>query len=339
MEAGGGRAGGRRLRRAALLREGELLEGEGGAWRVGAPLAEGGFGQIFLAAAVEAVGEEAAAAAAVAVKAEEDEGHLLRVERQVYASLERLEEPSEPGRRRFLRLLGWGRLPDRAHWLAMELAGRNLAELKRSLGNDFRFSEPTVLRLGLAMLEALDQLHSTGWIHRDVKPSNFCLARDGREGLFLLDFGLSRRWMDADGRHRLGRLHCGFRGTLRYASIHVHLGQDMSRRDDLASLAYLLAEQRLGRLPWRRISDKPTVLDHKAEWDQSVERWGPDTSPAVVFLHRQCRALAFADRPDYPALKAAFQDRIRRLPDQPPEWAALLQPAPNHPAPDQPVIN
>ena len=328
------RAGGR-LRRAALLEEGEELEGEGGVWRVGAPLAEGGFGQIFLAEPPGPPGPPAAIKAELWREEDGEAAALLRVERQVYASLSRLGEPEEPQRRRFLRLLGWGRLPGRVQWLALELGGRNLAELKRTLGQDFRFSERSALGLGLGMVEALEQLHSTGWLHRDVKPSNFCLGRDGA-GLFLLDFGLARRWRDAEGRHRVGRVQCGFRGTLRYASIHVHLGQDMSRRDDLASLAYLLAEQRLGRLPWRRLQDKPLVLDHKAEWAQSVDQWGPATSPPIVFLYRHCRGLAFADPPDFPALKDAFRDRLRLLPHQPPEWhpAPLpLPPARPHPHP------
>lgn len=79
------------------------------------------------------------------------------------------------------------------------------------------FSTSTALRLGVQMLHAIRSVHDAGYLHRDVKPSNFALGiGDRNKRLFIYDFGLARKFVDDKGELRPPRNRkCGFRGTPR----------------------------------------------------------------------------------------------------------------------------
>lgn len=66
----------------------------------------------------------------------------------------------------------------------------------------------------------------------------------------MIDFGFSRKYRDNDGIHDTGTNSGYFRGSLRFASLNAHAGRQLSRRDDMESLCYMLLYLLTGHLPW-----------------------------------------------------------------------------------------
>jgi serine/threonine protein kinase len=101
----------------------------------------------------------------------------------------------------------------------------------------------------------LEKLHDNNIVHRDIKPENFCIGIEERsETLHILDFGLSRYYRDPVTKTHIefyGGL--GMIGTPRYCSMNAHQGNQLSRRDDLESLGYVIIYLLKGTLPWKGV--------------------------------------------------------------------------------------
>ncbi|WP_410173491.1 serine/threonine-protein kinase [Frankia nepalensis] len=73
------------------------------------------------------------------------------------------------------------------HWIIMELVdAESLGDVIRAQGS---LPPGQVAAIGLALVEALSAAHEKGVLHRDVKPGNVLLGRDGR--VRLTDFGIA----------------------------------------------------------------------------------------------------------------------------------------------------
>ncbi|KAI1694330.1 tau-tubulin kinase like protein Asator [Ditylenchus destructor] len=64
--------------------------------------------------------------------------------------------------------------------------------------------------------------HGIGYLHRDIKPGNYTIGRAELNELrkvYILDFGLARKFTNEQGVIRRPRQAVGFRSTVRYAPI------------------------------------------------------------------------------------------------------------------------
>jgi serine/threonine-protein kinase len=147
--------------------------------------------------------------------------------------------------------------------------------------------------------EALYHAHQRGVIHRDVKPGNVLLARDGRTR--LVDFGIAHSL--AASAERL-TMPGTVMGTLRAMSPEQLAGGPITPRTDLWGLGVVLHEALIGRPPYP--SSTPIEL-------AEAQRAGPPrldgVDPALAGVVRACLSPDPADRPLHAgALASALRD-------------------------------
>jgi serine/threonine protein kinase len=121
--------------------------------------------------------------------------------------------------------------------------------------------------------DALDEAHSQGLAHRDVKPANILLTRSrGGERAYLTDFGLAKQWASASRLTRSGL----FVGTLSYAAPEQFTGGDIDGRADVYSLGCVLFECLTGRVPFDRAHEPAVMYAHLNDPPPAVTSRRPD---------------------------------------------------------------
>jgi casein kinase 1 len=79
--------------------------------------------------------------------------------------------------------------------------------------------------IAIQMIERIEFVHKKQFLHRDVKPDNFLMGFGPKaHKLYLIDFGLAKKYIQKDGTHIPYRDNKNLTGTARYASLNTHLG-------------------------------------------------------------------------------------------------------------------
>eukprot|EP01065_Artemidia_motanka_P006155 TRINITY_DN13015_c0_g1_i1.p1 TRINITY_DN13015_c0_g1~~TRINITY_DN13015_c0_g1_i1.p1 ORF type:complete len:424 (+),score=90.72 TRINITY_DN13015_c0_g1_i1:149-1420(+) len=204
--------------------------------------------------------------------------------------------------------------------LVQELLGPSINSLYLKCGE--RLSQHSVLMLAPQVIDCIRHVHRCGLVHRDIKPHNFLMGRGDRaHKVYVIDFGLSKRWRRDDGSHIPFALGKHLTGTVRYVSTNVHRGYEQSRRDDLLSIGHMLLYLVKGKLPWQGLQNKKRRHEavHQVKEETSLKDMCRGLSPVWEDFMRHCRTLDFAEEPDYDKLRNMFVDALRdlRLSDDP----------------------
>ena len=257
-------------------------------------ISAGSFGTVYSGVNIETKEE-------VAIKIEKiDKDDMRSVFREVQF-LKRLE--SVKG----IPKLFWHGSEGRYDIMVMSLLGKDLSGYLKIY---HKFSLKTVVLLADQILSILEDLHNAGIVHRDLKPENIVLGRgENSNQVFLIDFGISKIYKDTYGRHVPYRDKKSFIGTARYASIAAHDGIEISRKDDLESLGYVLVYLLKGYLPWQSLNITEKEKCKKVgELKAGIkpEELLKDYPEELVKYMNYVRGLGFKETPDYNFLKGLF---------------------------------
>ncbi|KAI6219697.1 hypothetical protein M3Y95_01094200 [Aphelenchoides besseyi] len=253
-------------------------------WVIRKKLGEGGFGAVFKVS--DPSGEYA-----MKVEGVHEQIQVLKMEVMVLADLNKRADQG-----RFANF----------NYVVMTLVGRSLHDLRKESPSQ-TLSMGTSISCGIQCLEALEDLHGLGYVHRDVKPGNYAIGRselNEQRKVYILDFGMCRKFTDDYGVIRKPRLAAAFRGTVRYAPLACHYQRELARKDDLESCVYMVIEMATASLPWRTIQDINEVGAYKKRCRQeahSKELFGR-MPPEFVGIMQSIDSLKYYDTPKYQTL-------------------------------------
>ena len=202
--------------------------------------------------------------------------------------------------------------------MMMQLLGKSLDGI--FVDNKNQLDLGTVMKIGIMMIDGLEEIHKTGVIHRDIKPNNFMFGRreEGEDTkLYIVDFGLSKAWRDPNtGSHISQKQGRSMIGTARYASINIHLGMEPSRRDDLESVGYVLVYLAKGVLPWQGLAKrkKESAIDEIKDKKMSTTTDELCSGLPVCFkeLINYAKGLSFQEEPNYNMMRKMIMNSSKK---------------------------
>src|SRR4051812_6086079 len=184
-------------------------------------------------------------------------------------------------------------------------------DLKALLSREGRLDARRAVGILGQVASALDAAHSTGVLHRDIKPGNVMIAAGQPEHCYLTDFGLSKN-PSADSIALTAQGE--FVGTIDYTAPELVLGKDADSRLDVYSLGCLFYECLVGHPPFPKERDVEVLYAHIQDPPPRVSAARPDLPPALDDVIVKAMAKKPEDR--FPSC-SAFIDAARTIVGEP----------------------
>ena len=256
-------------------------------------IGSGSFGSIYQ-------GENVRTQEKVAIKVEpiKNETKLLKNEATIYQYLSNKQGIPE---------VKWYGKDNINYYMVLNLLGNSLEAIKEQKGT---FSLKTTLQIGINILDLLRTIHEAGLIHRDIKPDNFLLSlSDTNKKINIIDFGLCKSYLNNE-KHIEMKQTSSLIGTPTYASINAHNFMELSRRDDLESLGYMLIYFYLGELEWQKIDS----TNHELIKTIKTNIIHNTKIPHILIEYiKFVRTIDFEEKPYYHTLFEVFKNEIDKI--------------------------
>ena len=254
-------------------------------------IGEGSFGSIYK-------GQNIRTLEYVAIKVESilNETKLLKNESIIYQYLNNIS---------YIPSIKWFGKDEFNYYMVINLLGNSLQFIKNKKTN---FSLYLTLQIGIQIINLLKNIHEKGLVHRDIKPDNFLLGLNKEsKNIYIIDFGFCKPYVK-DNKHIVENKTRNLIGSKTYASINSHKLKELSRRDDLESLGYMLIYFYLGTLSWQNVSDLEQIERLKLCVIED------DKLPKVLLDYLICiRCLEFDETPNYFLIINKFKREIELL--------------------------
>jgi tetratricopeptide (TPR) repeat protein/tRNA A-37 threonylcarbamoyl transferase component Bud32 len=165
------------------------------------------------------------------------------------------------------------------HFITMEyVAGEDLKRILRMLGP---MSAGKIARIAVQICEGLAEAHRLGVVHRDLKPQNIMIDREGN--VRIMDFGIARS-LKVKGMTGAGVVI----GTPEYMSPEQIEGGDVDSRSDIYSLGIILYEMATGRVPFEGDTFLSIAVKQKTELPRNPKELNAQLPDSLNRLILRC---------------------------------------------------
>ncbi len=151
--------------------------------------------------------------------------------------------------------------------------------LKKYININGKLPAREATSIAIQVAQGMEAAHNAGIIHRDIKPQNVLISREGK--IKVTDFGIARTTT-------ANTLSADVLGSAQYISPEQARGDTVDTRSDIYSFGIMFYEMLTGSLPFEGDSPVAIALKHIQEQVPLVSDIAPDVPTSVVRIVEKC---------------------------------------------------